>query len=139
VKALQFNYPKWSVDDSDDAPDRELRLVWEGHMRVVRNRKRARRLKRRGVPLLHIGIGDGTPAQQQRKPSGALEAFGPWAWFETFENREARMQARHERAQARFIKRNPLPPTEFYCVHTTWVAADPWNRMEVAFTPGAAS
>jgi hypothetical protein len=48
------------------------------------------------------------------------------------------MQARHERAQARFIKRNPLPPTECaYAVYTPWVAADPWNRMEVAFTPGA--
>lgn len=106
MKPLSHNYPQWE-HDRDRGEDV---LAWGGHMRIVRNRKRARRLKRRGVPLMHLGYGDGTAAQQVRSPKGNLVGFGPWAWFETFEGRAARMQVRHERAQARFAKRNP-PPT----------------------------
>jgi hypothetical protein len=106
MKALTHVSPVWAYDHDADTE----RYIWGGHMRVVRSRKRMRRLKRRGVPMLHLGYGDGTPAQQT--PTGrGLVAFGPWGWFESFETRDKRMLARQERAQVRFLKRNPGLPS----------------------------
>lgn len=50
--ALQHSYPQWEPPETDPyAPIEEYREVWCGRMRIVRNRKRARKLKRRGVPM----------------------------------------------------------------------------------------
>lgn len=102
MKALQHNSPQWVYDHERN----EDVLTWSGHMRVVRSRKRMRRLKRRGVPMVHTGRGDGTLGQQPTHPDGSRKAFGPWAWFESFATRDRRLLIRQERAYARFVKRH---------------------------------
>lgn len=57
---LQHSYPVWEWPDDD--PGGDLREVWCGNMRIVRNRRRARLLRKRGVPMLTV------------KP-------GEWLWF----------------------------------------------------------
>lgn len=101
MKALTHVNPVWAYDHGADTE----RYIWGGQMRVVRSRKRMRRLKRRGVPMMHMG------ADQQPRSHEGLRAFGPWAWFESFESRDKRMLARQERAHARFLKRNPGLPS----------------------------
>lgn len=78
MKALKHSYPQW--DGPPRQPD-DGYPVWLGHMRIVRSRKRMRTLKRRGVPMLHLGVGE-------RAPVGTRN--GPWAWFETDDSVEAR-------------------------------------------------
>lgn len=49
---LQHNYPQWEPPQDEPWASQEYWLhVWPGRMRIVRNRKRARLLKRRGVPM----------------------------------------------------------------------------------------
>jgi len=48
--ALVHNYPFWDQDEHS-GEDRE---VWTGSMRIVRNRRRARKLKKRGVPMMDL-------------------------------------------------------------------------------------
>lgn len=81
MRALQHAYPQWEPPEDDPtAMPEDFREVWCGKMRIV-HRQRARKLRRRGVPLMHLGYGDGTTAQQERSPKGNLVPFGPWAWF----------------------------------------------------------
>jgi hypothetical protein len=52
---LTHAYPQWQPPEDDpSAPIEELREVWRGQMRIVRNRRRLRKLKRRGVPLMDL-------------------------------------------------------------------------------------
>lgn len=48
---LQHVYPQWEPPEDD--PLDELREVWRGKMRIV-HAKRARKLRRRGVPLMDL-------------------------------------------------------------------------------------
>lgn len=49
-------YPQWRAPFSDPtAPPEDFVQTWDGSMRLVRNPKRARLLRRRGVPLLDTG------------------------------------------------------------------------------------
>lgn len=71
--ALVHNYPFPDLDDAGN--DRE---VWTGSMRIVRNRRRMRLLKRRGVPLMDLRVRD--------RATGAYIACEDksahvWAWF----------------------------------------------------------
>lgn len=51
-QALMHTYPQWEPPEDDpSAPVEEYRQVQHGRMRIVRNRKRARVLAKRGVPL----------------------------------------------------------------------------------------
>lgn len=60
--ALQHTYPMWEPrEDDPTAPVEEWVEVQRGRMRIVRNRKRVRLLKRRGVPMWLI--------------------CGTWCWF----------------------------------------------------------
>lgn len=54
--ALQHTWPQWEppVDDPS-APEEDWRETQHGHMRIVRNRKRARLLRKRGVPMWRNG------------------------------------------------------------------------------------
>lgn len=53
-KALEHTYPQWEPPEDDpSAPQEDWREVQRGRMRIVRNRKRAAQLRRRGVPLWH--------------------------------------------------------------------------------------
>lgn len=47
---LVHNYPTWETPEDD--PGGEAREVWYGKARIVRNRRRRRKLQRRGVPLM---------------------------------------------------------------------------------------
>lgn len=59
---LQHTYPQWEPPEDDpSAPAEEWRETQRGRMRIVRNRKRVRLLKRRGVPMWLI--------------------CGVWCWF----------------------------------------------------------
>lgn len=82
IAALQHTYPEWDGPPRD--PD-DGYPVWPGVMRIVRSRRRMRALRRRGVPMMHLGYGDGTPAQQPVGPGiygpGTRTAQGPWAWY----------------------------------------------------------
>lgn len=50
--ALVHTYPQWEPPEDDpSAPPEEWHNVQRGLMRIVRNRRRARLLERRGVPL----------------------------------------------------------------------------------------
>lgn len=52
---LLHTYPQFEPPEDDpSAPVEDYREVWRGSMRIVRNRKRARLLKRRGVPMWDI-------------------------------------------------------------------------------------
>lgn len=60
--ALQHTYPQWEPPEDDpSAPEDEWRETQYGRMRIVRNRRRVRLLKRRGVPMWLI--------------------CGTWCWF----------------------------------------------------------
>lgn len=60
--ALEHTYPQWEPPQDDpSAPAEEWSEVQRGRMRIVRNRKRVRLLKRRGVPMWLI--------------------CGVWCWF----------------------------------------------------------
>ena len=67
---LQHAYPQWLPPD--DEPWGEPREVWVGNMRIVHAR-RARRLRRRGVPLMDL----------RPKTSKGYNAAGraSYAWF----------------------------------------------------------
>lgn len=90
LRALAHACPEWICEDEGDT----ARLVYTGQMRIVRSRKRMQLLKRRGVPMMHLGYGDGTSAQQERSPLGNLVRQGPWAWFEPTESYSARRSQR---------------------------------------------
>lgn len=62
--------PSWETDEHGE--DRE---VWYGHMRIVRNRKRMRKLKRRGVLFMDLR------AKTGRKHPDGYEGPRAWAWF----------------------------------------------------------
>lgn len=47
-KRLIHVYPQW---ESYDGEDRE---IWSGKMRIVRNRRRIRKLHKRGVPMMDL-------------------------------------------------------------------------------------
>jgi hypothetical protein len=71
-KALAHAYPQWQPPDDDPgAPTEDYREVWIGRMRIVRNRRRIRKLKRRGVPMMDL------------RPRNADGCRGPrcMAWF----------------------------------------------------------
>lgn len=54
--ALQHTYPMWEPPENEPwAPEEDWREVQRGRMRIVRNRKRAAKLRRRGVPLWRHG------------------------------------------------------------------------------------
>lgn len=66
--ALQHTYPQWEPPEDDPcAPEEEFRQVQHGAMRIVKNRRRARLLKRRGVPVWPISLYVGGPTY--------------WLWF----------------------------------------------------------
>lgn len=67
---LKDVYPVWETDEFGD--DRE---VWHGRMRIVRNRKRMRKLKRRGVMFMDLRAKTGN-----KHPDG-YEGPRAWAWF----------------------------------------------------------
>jgi hypothetical protein len=53
--ALQHAYPQWEPPEDDPiAPIEDYRQVWRGKMRIV-HKQRARKLRRRRVPLMNIG------------------------------------------------------------------------------------
>jgi hypothetical protein len=53
--ALLHSYPQWEPPEDDpSAPLEDYREVWRGKMRIVRSRRRARMLMRRGVPMLDL-------------------------------------------------------------------------------------
>ena len=80
--ALVHSYPEWERDDSG-----EERLMWVGRLRIVSPR-RARKLRKRGVPLmpLHVVDGEGRP----RTPNGRAR----YGWFETHDGYEERKRTR---------------------------------------------
>lgn len=52
TRPLAHTYPAWEPPEDDpSAPPEEYREVWHGLMRIVRNPRRAKLLRRRGVPL----------------------------------------------------------------------------------------
>lgn len=52
---LLHSYPQFEhPEDEPYAPVEEWREVWRGQMRIVRNRRRIRKLKSRGVPLMDL-------------------------------------------------------------------------------------
>ena len=131
MKALQHIYPRWEHD-----PDRgEDVLTWGGHMRLV-SAKRARKLRKRGVPLMPthavqiIEVGKGRQRHAPVRPGSPGKRGARYAWFEDFDARRGRIQARRERAAARFIKRNGA---ELEARMAAWLAQDPWNRSAVTF------
>lgn len=85
TRALQHAYPHW-VDLDPYFPSADGgREVFDGHMRIVRNARRAKLLRRRGVPLMTMAgdvARDGSPARKY------------WAWFETDESYTRRMSKR---------------------------------------------
>lgn len=107
TRALQHAYPYVEADENEGGATYDMdtaRLVYQGQLRIVRSRKRMRTLKRRGVPMMHLGYGDGTSQQQERSPLGNLVRQGPWAWFETDESAITR---RFDRALTRHVRRRP--------------------------------
>ena len=67
---LSHVYPTWGPrEDDPHAPEDEWCESFEGRMRVVRNRKRAKLLRDRGVPLWFI------PATATTRRY--------WVWFTT--------------------------------------------------------
>jgi hypothetical protein len=55
--ALQHAYPQWGPpEDEPHADVEDYREVWRGKARIVRNPKRARLLRKRGVPLMDTGF-----------------------------------------------------------------------------------
>jgi hypothetical protein len=67
---LRDVYPVWETDEHGDE-----REVWYGNMRIVRNRKRMRKLKRRGVMFMDLRAKTGN-----KHPDG-FEGPRAWAWF----------------------------------------------------------
>lgn len=54
--ALQHTWPQWEPPEDDpSAPEEKWRETQHGRMRIVRNRKRACLLRKRGVPLWRHG------------------------------------------------------------------------------------
>lgn len=67
--ALQHAYQQWEPpEDEPSAPIDDYREAWTGQMHIVRNPKRARLLRHRGVPLMDTG---------ERTKTGKVV----WAWF----------------------------------------------------------
>lgn len=48
---LRHVFPEWDHFDDEGAPLDEPRQIWRGRMRVV-SAQRARKLRRRGVPIM---------------------------------------------------------------------------------------
>jgi hypothetical protein len=88
-KALQHNYPGWQDDPHAEDSNGEPREVWFGVMRVV-SAKRARKLRKRGVPLMPLHAVYLNPCDAERGQSRAplTPGNGPgkrsarYAWFE---------------------------------------------------------
>jgi len=56
--ALQHTYPQWEPpEDEPYAPSEDYREVQRGQTRIVRNPKRARLLRKRGVPMWPVREG----------------------------------------------------------------------------------
>ena len=52
---LVHAYPQWEPPENEpSAPQEEWSQIWTGQMRVVRNRRRIRKLQRRGVPMMDL-------------------------------------------------------------------------------------
>src|ERR1700742_1010762 len=98
-KRLQHTYPTWEPDDSGEG-----REVWAGRMHIV-SPKRARVLRKRGVPLmpLHavvlfdvLGQENGYQRARPTTPgNGPGKQSARYAWFEPTADYEAR---KHRRA-----------------------------------------
>lgn len=73
-RRMAHAYPQWV-----DGPGEQSHEVFLGRMRIVHT-QRARKLRKRGVPLMLIGRGE-------------------YAWFETRESFDARAVVRRIRAQ----------------------------------------
>jgi hypothetical protein len=74
---LEHTYPQWNPPEDDPcAPEEDWRETQYGVMRIVRSRKRARVLKRRGVPLWNES--------------------GCWLWFVAHPRLEAERRKRFE-------------------------------------------
>lgn len=85
LHALTHEYPTLEADENEGGVSYDvdsMRLVYRGLMRVVRSRKRMRLLRRRGVPMMHLGVGDGVRVDLTQMDERGLKARGPWAWFE---------------------------------------------------------
>lgn len=102
-KALQHNYPGWQDDPHAEDSNGESREVWFGAMRVV-SAKRARKLRKRGVPLMPLhavrdmrdgfeGSRSSTRGFEPTTPNGRAR----YAWFECKDDAEARLQRRRLR------------------------------------------
>lgn len=68
VQALQHVYPQW--DTPEDDPRGEPVEVWRGKMRIV-HAQRARKLRRRGVPLMDL----------RPRTSAGYVGKAKYAWF----------------------------------------------------------
>jgi hypothetical protein len=95
--ALRHNYPGWQDDPHAEDSNGESREVWFGAMRVV-GAKRARKLRKRGVPLMPLHAVYLNPCDAERGQSRAplTPGNGPgkrsarYAWFECKDDAEAR-------------------------------------------------
>lgn len=63
---LRHTYPRWEPPESGPWNEDDLRETWLGEMRIVHG-QRARKLRRRRVPLMYLG----------RTSAGRAE----YAWF----------------------------------------------------------
>lgn len=115
-KALDYECPRWEWD-----PDRQEDIyVWHGRPRFV-SAKRARKLRKRGVPLMpcHAVVdrsgGEHRPGMFEPRPIPGAPgtARARYAWFEREENYTARKLERR-------VKK--------------WLALDPWKRTAVTLT-----
>jgi hypothetical protein len=97
-KALQHEFPYWQDDPHAEDGSGESRHVWPGRPRYV-SARRARKLRKRGVPLLPLhAVRDRSGGQHA---PGYVEPTSPngrarYAWFEperVVENRRARRGA----------------------------------------------
>lgn len=86
-KALESAHSQWVVD-----PDtRNERLTFVGHMRIVRSKRRAKLLRKRGVEL-----------DAYAHPTGAWQF---WCWYETNASYDVRaLRRKMERKLARHIR-----------------------------------
>jgi hypothetical protein len=70
---LEAAFPVWEHCDRDGFPTTEPRQVWSGKMRIVHS-QRARKLRRRGVPLMDLRPRTG-------RGVNGYEGRAEYAWF----------------------------------------------------------
>lgn len=107
--ALQHEYPRWETD-----PDtREDRFVWPGMPRFV-SAKRARKLRKRGVPLMachavHDAEVEGRYGLERRPltPGAPGKHNARYCWFETEANYSARRLVKLLRGRAKSLRTLP--------------------------------